>query len=179
MIIAFLRRTLSLTEVVLSLILNKGDNSSWEQQSQEIFLVSFSSCTWPVYVQPKGINRETIEGINRLSFQQGSCAKVMTLLALFPLKGLFHSETRTKAPNSFLRPHFLLWRGARLQLQINTLEFVFPSGTTQPDFPPPIFRPSSGTRFLWGFYTPTSSTSAKSLFNYSILTLTIIWWTGC
>lgn len=33
-----------------------------------IFLVSFCSCTWPVYVQPKGINRETIEGINRLSF---------------------------------------------------------------------------------------------------------------
>lgn len=91
MIITLLCRTLSLTEVVLSLILNKGDNSSWEQQSQEIFLVSFCSCTWPVCVLPKGINRETIEGISRLSFQQGSCAKAMTLLALFPLKGLFHS----------------------------------------------------------------------------------------
>lgn len=91
MIIAFLRRTLSLTGVVLRLILNKGDNSWWEQQSQEIFLVSFCSWTWPVYLQPKGIKRETIEGINRLSFQQGSCAKEMTLLALFPLKKRFVS----------------------------------------------------------------------------------------
>lgn len=155
MIITFLRRTLSLTEVVLRLILNKGDNSSWEQQSQEIFLVSFCSWTWPVYVQPKGIKRETIEGINRLSFQQGSCAKAMTLLALFPLKGLFHSETSTKAPNSFLRPRFLLQRGAEASTaDLNALEFILPPGTTQPDFSPPMCRPSSGRRFLCGFYPP-------------------------
>lgn len=177
MIITFLRRTLSLTEVVLSLILNKGDNSSWEQQSQEIFLVSFCSPTWPVYVQPKGINRETIEGIKRLSFQQGSCARAMTLLALFPLKGLFHQHKGTKlfpeAPSSPLK------RSKASTADLNTLEFIFPSGTTQPDFPPPIRRPSLGTRFLWGVYTPTSSTSAEPLFNHIILILNVIWLTGC
>lgn len=167
MTITFLCRTLSLTEVVLSLVLNKGDNSSWEQQSQERLLVSFCSCTWPVYVQPKGINRETIEGINRLSFQQGSCAKEMTLLALFTLKDLFHSETGTKAPNSFLRPHFLLWRGGGFNFRSRYFR-VYPEESNH--FFHLLF---AAHRERQGFCDKFMSHHVLS--NYRILTLNIIW----
>lgn len=66
-----------------------------------------------------------------------------------------------KGTNLLLGPHFfpLKMREASL-VDLNTLVFFLLSGITQPDFPPPLCRPQSETRFLWGFYSPTSSTSA-------------------
>lgn len=151
MIITLLCRTLSLTEVVLSLILNKGDNSSWEQRSQEIFLVSFCSCTWPVCVLPKGINRGTIVGISRLSFQPVSCAKAMTLLALFPLKGLFHSGFQKPAqrhqalPEAPFSPPLI--PGACASTWDNPSALHLPLAT--------------GGRLLWGFYTSASCSTPQ------------------
>lgn len=61
---------------------------------------------------------------------------------------------------------------------LNTSEFIFPSGTNQSDFPPPLADHSQGQGFCEDF-TPTSSTSAESLSHYRILTMNIICWTGC
>lgn len=165
MIITLLCRTLSLTEVALSQILNKGDNSSWEQQSQEIFLVSFCSCTWPVCVLPKGINRETIEGISRLSFQQDSCAKEMTLLALFPLKGLFHSGFQKAAQSHQTLswgPVFSSEEEQGLVLaaitDLNNRECTLPPEPAQPGSPPRICIKD---KVSLGFCSPMSGTSTR------------------